>query len=335
MATIKLDRSQYTVLPDAENLPDEAREAFYATKLRLENLIGAEIDIESAEGKERFNYAVFKAVTIRMYENLDDPQMPRHVANAVRKLLSEMNTTFEFRSPFEALSFQFPNGLTLIESLYECGYFDCAPTKRKQLDAMGKPVVIDPKKNVESIEKISKAYDLPEIEPFRQNALRIAGCLNRVIEADGSPSMDCRIASLRLYKALTREGGMDPNEIVGSFDESAFHLMAKYAVDPRNYEPLMWAMKSFRAIFSEFDPSAKYLRVINPYVVDRKGVTILDSMRSKSREASRYVDDDAMLDAAFRRTAWLLSELESDWNLITEANLDSPTSRKLRETYRA
>ena len=174
MTTIRLDKSQYTVLPDAENLPDEAREAFYATKLRLENLIGAEIDIESSEGKERFNYAVFKAVTIRMYENLDDPSMPRHVSNSVRKLLSEMNTTFEFRSPYEALSFAFPNGLTFLESLYECGYFDGGPTRRKQLDAMRKPVVIDPKKNVESVEKIAKAYDLPEIEPFRQTALRLA-----------------------------------------------------------------------------------------------------------------------------------------------------------------
>lgn len=335
MTTIKLDRSQYTVLPDAENLPDDAREAFYATKLRLENLIGAEIDIESAEGKERFNYAVFKAVMIRMYENLDDLQTPRHVANAVRKLLSEMNTTFEFVSPSEALSFCFPNGLTFVESLYECGYFDGIATKRKQPDAMGKPVIVDPKKNVESVEKIAKAYDLPEIEPFRQTALRIAGCLNRVIEADGSPSMDCRIASGRLFKALTREGGMDPNEVVGSFDESAFYLMAKYVVDPRNYEALSWAIKAFRQIFSEFDPYAKYLRVINPFVVDRKGVRILDAMRSQSREASRYVEDDALLDAAFRRTSWLVSELEGDWNMITEANLDSPTSRKLRDVYRA
>lgn len=147
--------------------------------------------------------------------------------------------------------------------------------------------------------------------------------------------MDCRIASSRLFKALTREGGMDPNEIVGSFDESAFHLMAKYSVDPRNSEALAWAMKSFRAIFSEFDPYAKYLRVINPFVVDRKGVRILDAMRAQSREASRYAEDDDLLDAAFRRTSWLLSELESDWNLITEANLDSPTSRKLRDAYRA
>lgn len=174
MATIKLDKSQYTVLPDAEDLPEEAREAFFATKLRLENLIGAEIDIESAEGKERFNYAVFKAVMIRMYENLDDPHVPRHVANSVRKLLSEMNTTFEFRSPIEALSFRFPSGFTFLESLYECGYYDGAATKRSRPDAMGKPVVIDPKKNVESVEKISNAYDLPEIEPFRQTALRIA-----------------------------------------------------------------------------------------------------------------------------------------------------------------
>lgn len=174
MTTIKLDKSQYTVLPDAEELPPEAREAFFATKLRLENMIGGDIDIESKEGKERFNYAVFKAVTIRIYENLDDPLMPVHVANSVRKLLSVMNSTFEFQSPRESLSFRFPNGLTFVESLYECGYFEGAPTKRKLPDAMGKPVVIDPKKNVESVEKIAKAYDLAETEPARITALRIA-----------------------------------------------------------------------------------------------------------------------------------------------------------------
>ncbi len=333
MTTIKLDKSQYTVLPDAEDLPPDTREAFYATKLRLESLVGGDIDIESKEGKERFNYAVFKAVTIRIYENLDDPYVPAHVANSVRKLLSVMNSTFEFQSPRESLTYVFPNGLTLVECLYECGYFDGTQTKRKQLDATGKQVVIDPKKNVESLDKIAKAYELPEIEPLRLTALRIAGCLNRVIESDGSPSMDCRIAAGRLFKALTREGGMDPNEIVGSFDESAFYLMAKYMVDPRNFVALEWAMKAFREIFSAFDPYAKVIRIINPHVIDRKGVTINAAMKRQSKLAAEHIRDTALLDAAFRRTYWLVSEVEGDYDLMADTYLDRSAAEKVRSAY--
>lgn len=145
--------------------------------------------------------------------------------------------------------------------------------------------------------------------------------------------MDCRIAAGRLFKALSREGGMDPNEIVGSFDESAFYLMAKYMVDPRNFEALQWAAKAFREIFSTFDPNAKILRIINPHVVDRKGVTINAAMKRQSRLAREYVRDDALLDAAFRRTHWLVSEAEGDYDLLTDSYLDRSAGEKVRRAY--
>lgn len=132
MATVNLPKSDYTVLPEGDvNLPPEAKGAFLATKRRLENLIGEEIDIESPQGKERYNYAVFKAVILRVYETLDDSEMPLSVSNTVRRMLSEINATYEFRSPKDALSHVFPNGLTLIDGLYESGYYDSAPLVRK------------------------------------------------------------------------------------------------------------------------------------------------------------------------------------------------------------
>lgn len=333
MTTIRLDRSQYTVLPDEGVLPPELEGVFQSTKRRLEGIAGVEIDIESKEGKERFNYAVFKAVIVRMYENLEDPSMPRHVANAVRRLLSEINAKFEFRSPKEALSYKFQNGLTLLESLYECGYYDGHPTVRKASDERGGQSVVDPKKNVESIVKLAKALELPETDPERLDALRMAGAFNRAIEADGSPCMDCRIASSHLLKMLLDRESMDPNAVIGSYGETAFYLMAKYMVDPANYDALNWAARNFKQILSKFDPYAKVLRVINPHVVDRKGVGISKAMKAQADLVSRNGADPELIETAYRRTHWFLKELEGDWDLITEHNNDSPEARKIREFY--
>lgn len=66
-----------------------------------------------------------------MYETLDDAEMPLSVSNSVRRMLSEINATYEFRSPKDALSHVFSNGLTLVDALYESGYYDSAPLVRK------------------------------------------------------------------------------------------------------------------------------------------------------------------------------------------------------------
>ena len=131
MTTINLKKEDYVVLTGAESLPPEIRDTFQSTKLRLENIAGSEIDLDSKEGKERYNYAVLKAILLRIYESLEDRAVPNSVSNTVRRLLSELNATYEFSSPFEAVTHRFANGLTLSESLFECGYYECGPSFRK------------------------------------------------------------------------------------------------------------------------------------------------------------------------------------------------------------
>lgn len=332
MTTVNLSKSDYTVLPEGETgLPPEVEKVFRSSKLRLENLIGEEIDMESPAGKERYNYAVFKAVILRVYETLDDPSMPLSVSNTVRRLLSEINATYEFRSPKDALSHVFQNGLTIIDALYECGYYDCTSIERKSSE--GKGAEIDPKKNVESLEKLSDAFELPRLEEYARDVLRISGALNRSVEPDGSSSMDCRLAATRFWKLMFSEGGMDPNDRIGSFDETTTFLVAKYMVDPRNFAPLEWALKRFRSFYSEFNPNAAYIRTINPFVTDRNGVSAILAARTHSAKLGDYGFAKGELEQAYRRTMWILDELEGDWRLMSETFGDTPIARKLRETY--
>lgn len=334
MTTVNLSKSEYTVLPEGETgLPPEAENAFRVTKLRLENLIGGEIDIESPQGKERYNYAVFTVIIRRLYETLDDPNMPLSVSNSVRRLLAEMNATYEFRSPKEALSHVFPNGLTLIDALYESGYYDSAPVVRKPSDRSSENVTLDPKKNVESLEKLSLALELPQLEEFARDVLRISGALNRAVDSDGTSSMDCRLAGGRFWRAMFSQAGMDPNDRIGSYDETAAFLMVKYMVDPRNFAALEWALKKFRSFYAEYDPNVPYLRAINPFVTDRDGVSSVIAARSHSSRllGSGLKRDE--LERAYRRTMWLVSELENDWKLVLETFSEAPMAKKLREIY--
>lgn len=149
-------------------------------------------------------------------------------------MLADINADFEFRSPKDALSHRFQNGLTFVGALYECGYYDCAPTVRRSAEN-GKNSSISPSKNVESLEKLSLALGFPALDDWSRDVLRMAGALNRSVEPDGSSSMDCRLAALQFWRRMLSEEGMDPNEIVGSYGETAFYMMAKYMVDPRNF----------------------------------------------------------------------------------------------------
>lgn len=175
--------------------------------------------------------------------------------------------------------------------------------------------------------------ELPRLEEFARDVLRISGALNRAVDPDGTSSMDCRLAGGRFWRAMFSETGMDPNDRIGSYDETAAFLMVKYMVDPRNFAPLEWALKKFRSFYSEYDPNVPYLRAINPFVTDRDGVSCVIAARSHSSKVMASGLKRSEIERAYRRTMWLVEELENDWKLISDTFAEAPMAKKLRETY--
>ncbi len=256
------------------------------------------------------------------------------MANDVRQLLSKIRAAYEFQSPKEALSYRFPNGLNLVESLYECGYADARGTRKNGSVRLGEEPNV-PKKNVESIEKIARAYTLDELSEKRKSILRIAGCLNHAVETDGTPSMDCRIAALHFVKGMSQKGGMDPNERIGSYDETPFYLLSKYAIDPRNFESMILAIRLYRSLLAEYDGDRdeKFaFCTINPYVSDRAGTSLKFAIEKQKNNLISLGAPREAVGNTYRKILGMFEDVRREYELFQQPREpESPSVRKNRE----